>query len=146
MLKPLRIAFVTETFPPDVNGVATSLAQLVRGLVARNHHIQLIRPVSLDGPGRAVNESDSEKLVLGYEELLLPSIPVPTDQGQRMGWSDRLVLHKLWSRRRPDVVHIGTEGPLGWAALQIAHALTIPISTDFRTNIHTFSEHYGWAG
>ncbi len=88
MLKPLRIAFVTETFPPDVNGVATSLAQLVRGLVARNHHIQLIRPVNLDGPGRAVNESDSEKLVLGYEELLLPSIPVPTDQGQRMGCSD----------------------------------------------------------
>lgn len=143
MLKPLRIAFVTETFPPDVNGVATSLAQLVRGLVARNHHIQLIRPANLDGLGKAENESGSETVGLGYEELLLPSIPVPTYQGQRMGWPELLALYKLWSKRRPDVVHIVTEGPLGWAALQIARALAIPISTDFRTNFHTYSEHYG---
>jgi glycosyltransferase involved in cell wall biosynthesis len=45
-------------------------------------------------------------------------------------------------------VHIATEGPLGWSALKTAQNLDIPISTDFRTNFHTYSTHYGigWLG
>ena len=42
--RPLRIAFVTETYPPEVNGVAMTLAELVRRLHARHHQIELIRP------------------------------------------------------------------------------------------------------
>jgi glycosyltransferase involved in cell wall biosynthesis len=60
-----------------------------------------------------------------------------------MGWPALGALHKLWKSRRPDVVHIATEGPLGWAALQIGRHLQIPLSTDFRTNFHAYSEHYG---
>ncbi len=37
--RPLRIAFVTETYPPEVNGVAMTLAELVRRLQARQHQI-----------------------------------------------------------------------------------------------------------
>jgi glycosyltransferase involved in cell wall biosynthesis len=40
-------------------------------------------------------------------------------------------------------VHIATEGPLGWSALQVARKLKLPISTDFRTNFHAYSQHYG---
>ncbi|MFP5411012.1 MAG: glycosyltransferase family 1 protein, partial [Gammaproteobacteria bacterium] len=40
----LRIAVVTETYPPEVNGVAMTLGRLVDGLQVRNHQIQLIRP------------------------------------------------------------------------------------------------------
>jgi glycosyltransferase involved in cell wall biosynthesis len=40
-------------------------------------------------------------------------------------------------------VHIATEGPLGWSALQAARKLKLPISTDFRTNFHAYSHHYG---
>jgi glycosyltransferase involved in cell wall biosynthesis len=42
------------------------------------------------------------------------------------------------------VVHIATEGPLGWSALSAAHALAIPAATDFHTNFHAYSEHYGF--
>jgi glycosyltransferase involved in cell wall biosynthesis len=49
----------------------------------------------------------------------------------------------LWSRRRPDVVHIATEGPLGWSALQAALKLKIAVTSDFRTNFHAYSRHYG---
>lgn len=80
---------------------------------------------------------------MGYEELLLTSIPVPTYQGQRMVWPELLALYKLWSKRRPDVVVIVTEGTLGLAAIKISRALKIPTSTDFRTNFHTYREHYG---
>jgi len=40
-------------------------------------------------------------------------------------------------------VHIATEGPLGWSALQAAHRLQLPVSSDFRTNFHAYSRHYG---
>jgi glycosyltransferase involved in cell wall biosynthesis len=55
-------------------------------------------------------------------------------------------LRELWCERRPDVVHIATEGPLGWAALLVARQLQLPVTSDFRTNFHTYTRHYrlGW--
>ena len=46
---------------------------------------------------------------------------------------------------RPDVVHVATEGPLGWSALAAARSLKIAISTSFHTNFHSYSKHYGVA-
>ena len=40
----LRIAVVTETFPPEVNGVAMTLGRIVQGLIARGHLVQVVRP------------------------------------------------------------------------------------------------------
>jgi glycosyltransferase involved in cell wall biosynthesis len=40
-------------------------------------------------------------------------------------------------------VHIATEGPLGWSALAAARKLNIPVSTDFHTNFHSYTQHYG---
>jgi hypothetical protein len=42
--RSLRIAVVTETYPPEINGVASTLARVVEGLRARNHDLQLVRP------------------------------------------------------------------------------------------------------
>ena len=42
--RSLRIAVVTETYPPEVNGVAQTAARFVEGLRARGHEIQLVRP------------------------------------------------------------------------------------------------------
>jgi glycosyltransferase involved in cell wall biosynthesis len=52
-------------------------------------------------------------------------------------------LVKTWTVRRPDVVHIATEGPLGWSALQAAKVLKLPVTSDFRTNFQSYSKHYG---
>jgi glycosyltransferase involved in cell wall biosynthesis len=45
--------------------------------------------------------------------------------------------------RRPDIVHIATEGPLGWSALVAPTKLELPVSTGFHTNFHSYSKHYG---
>lgn len=55
----------------------------------------------------------------------------------------RRALLRLWRIDRPDVVHIATEGPLGWSALKAALQLHLPVSSDFRTNFHAYSSHYG---
>lgn len=74
MQKSLRLAVVTETYTPDLNGVATSLAQLVDRLLERQHQIQLIRPSN----EQAWAEPKTHRERSAIEELLLPSIPVPT--------------------------------------------------------------------
>ena len=61
----------------------------------------------------------------------------------RLGLPAKRELLRLWALHRPDIVHIATEGPLGWSALQAARKLKLPISTDFRTNFHAYSHHYG---
>ncbi|MFO0523480.1 MAG: glycosyltransferase family 4 protein [bacterium] len=133
--RPLRIAYVTETYPPDINGVATTVACMVEGLRARGHVVQLVRPLptSAGAAARPVHP----------DEVLLGSLPVPFYPGLRMGTPCRGRLRALWTRQAPDVVHIATEGPLGWSALAAARSLGLPATSDFRTNFHAYSPHYG---
>jgi glycosyltransferase involved in cell wall biosynthesis len=131
----LRLAVVTETWPPEVNGVALTLARLVQGLRDRNHQVQLVRPRQAHGedPGG----------VSGFEEMLMRGMPIPRYPQLKMGLPAKNALLSAWARHRPDLVHIATEGPLGWSALQAALRLKLPVSTDFRTNFHAYSQHYG---
>ena len=135
MQKSLRIAFVTETYPPEVNGVANTAVRFVEGLRARNHEIQLVRPRQ--------SRSDLAGEATGYHEVLMRGLPIPRYPGLKMGLPARQALLGLWSHARPDLVHIVTEGPLGWSALRAAHKLRIPVTSDFRTNFHAYSRHYG---
>ena len=133
--RSLRLAIVTETFPPEVNGVAITLSRFVDGLRERNHDIQLIRPRQ----GQAEQASRQH----GFAEMLTGSLPIPRYPNLRMGMPAKRMLVRQWSLKRPDLVHIVTEGPLGWSALQAAHKLKIPVTSDFRTNFHAYSLHYG---
>jgi glycosyltransferase involved in cell wall biosynthesis len=133
--KPLRIAVVTETWPPEVNGVALTLSRLVQQLSQRNHTIQLIRPRQ--------DKNDQQANGAGWSEILLRGLPIPRYPQLKLGLPSKKVLIKAWSHQRPDLIHIATEGPLGWSAVQAAHTLRIPVTSDFRTNFHSYSKHYG---
>jgi glycosyltransferase involved in cell wall biosynthesis len=133
--RPLRIGFVTETYPPEVNGVAATVARVVEGLRARGHQVQLIRPRQ-----HAADDATADGR---FHEVLMRGLPIPRYPNLRMGLPSKRALMQLWLARRPDLVHIATEGPLGWSALQAARRLKLPVSTDFRTNFHAYSRHYG---
>lgn len=133
--RSLRIAVVTETFPPEVNGVAITLSRFIEGLRERNHDIQLIRP------RQAQTERPSRDD--GFSETLTGGVPIPNYPNLKLGLPAKRMLVRQWALHRPDIVHIVTEGPLGWSALQAAHTLKIPVCSDFRTNFHTYSLHYG---
>jgi glycosyltransferase involved in cell wall biosynthesis len=131
----LRIAMVTETWPPEVNGVALTVARLVEGLRDHNHALQLVRPRQT-----RTDAADSEA---GFHEVLLRGLPIPRYPHLKMGVPSKRRLIELWTLQRPDIVHIATEGPLGWSALQAAGVLKLPVVSDFRTNFHAYSQHYG---
>ena len=136
--RPLRIAVVTETYPPEVNGVAMTVAHLVDGLRARGHQLQLVRPRQPgDEGGVAASATDA------CHEVLLRGLPIPRYPQLKMGLPATGALLAKWQSQRPDLVHIATEGPLGWSALQAALRLGLPVTSDFRTNFHAYSQHYG---
>lgn len=131
----LRVAVVTETYPPEVNGVALTVDRLVRGLQDRQHSVQLVRPRQ---PRSELHLPDG-----GLEQVLTRGLPIPRYPHLRMGLPAKRALLSLWMKHRPDIVHVATEGPLGWSALQAARKLKLPITSDFRTNFHAYSRHYG---
>ncbi|WP_339486339.1 glycosyltransferase family 4 protein [Pseudomonas sp. EL_65y_Pfl2_R95] len=131
----LYIALVTETFTPEINGVANTLERLVNGLRERGHHLQLVRPRQ---------SSDLERR--NDEHLVLTrGWPLPGYAGLQWGQSARNKLFSRWRKQRPDVLYIATEGPLGWSALSAAKRLNIPVVSGFHTNFQQYSGHYGAA-
>jgi len=131
---PLHIALITETFPPEVNGVANTLGRLHEGLLARGHRLQLVRPRQASDPAH----------IADAQLLLTRGWPLPGYAGLQWGQS---ALHKLlrsWRRQRPDVLYIATEGPLGLSALRAARRLGIPVVSGFHTNFQQYSGHYGF--
>ena len=130
----LEIAFVTETFPPEVNGVAMTVGRLVHGMRERGHRIDVIRPRQ--------GEADAG----GEHETALPGFPLPGYPGLRFGLPAGRRLARLWRQRRPDLVHVVTEGPLGWSAVSAARRLGIPVTSGYHTNFARYSLHYrlGW--
>jgi glycosyltransferase involved in cell wall biosynthesis len=131
----LRIAIVTETFPPEVNGVAMTLGRIVEGLLSRGHSVQLIRP-------RQESEINIP-MRQGLDEVLCVGIQLPTYKELRFGLPMKSRLTKIWSGKRPDIVHVATEGPLGWSAVAAARKLKLPVTSSFHTNFHSYSQHYG---
>ena len=129
----MRLAYVTETFPPEINGVALTAERFVRGLRARGHAIDLVRPKQ---PHETHLETNSE--------LRASGVPIPMYRDLRIGLPQVARLAKRWRHSRPDLVHVATEGPLGWAAIRAARANGIPVTSDFRTNFDLYSEHYGF--
>lgn len=116
--RTLRVAMVTETYPPDANEVALTAARLVEGLRQRGHDIQLVRPRR--------HRSDGASAAQNLEEVLTRGMPIPSRPDLKLGLPATRVLARLWSRARPDVVYVLTQGPLGWSALRAARQLRVP--------------------
>lgn len=129
-----RISLVTETFPPEVNGVAMTTERMLDGL-ARHHCVELVR----------VRQSrhDSPPVNAAYTTRLMRGIGLPRYAGLRLGLPATGALVRHWRTTRPDLVHVVTEGPLGWSAVRAAQRLGIPVTSDFHTNFHSYSGHYG---
>lgn len=133
-----HLCVVTETYPPEVNGVALTLARLLDGLRARGYAVSLVRPRQHRG-----ERSDT---AAGFPVTLVASLPLPGYPGLRFGLPAFRRLRRNWTRRRPDGVYVATQGPLGVSAVGAARLLGVPVFSGFHTNFHSYSRHYrlGW--
>ena len=131
----MRLTLVTETYPPDVNGVAMTLGQLTRGMARRGHELTVVRP-----DPQVAYEPGHERIALEH----VRGMPIPCYPELRFGFPSGGRLRTQWQRERPDLVHVATEGPLGRSAIRAARKLGIPATTSFHTNFHTYATLYGF--
>lgn len=135
-----HITIVSETFPPEINGVANTLRHLCLGLMQRGHKVTVIRPRQRhEASGAFAGAGDS----LFSDEHVVTGLPLPGYPDLRFGLTRAASLVKLWQHTQPDALYVATQGPLGVAAVNAATRMGIPVSSGFHTNFHTYSRYYG---
>jgi glycosyltransferase involved in cell wall biosynthesis len=105
----MKLALVTDAWQPQVNGVVTTLVELVRELEQRGHQVDVIHP--------------------GF----FRTRPCPGYPGIDIAVGSRRVLTEKLDAFSPDAIHIATEGPLGWAARRYCLKNSLAFTTAFHT-------------
>lgn len=126
----MRISLVTDTYLPEVNGVTTVLSVMRDGLRRRGHQVQVVAPeYGRPGPDD-----------VGVERR--PSMTFPPYPAMRLSppWG-RDVAETLL-RFGPDVIHVATEGPIGWLGRRHAVASGTPLVTSFHTDFPRYARRY----
>jgi glycosyltransferase involved in cell wall biosynthesis len=127
----MRFAIVTETYPPEVNGVALTVQGLETGLRQRGHAVSLVRP------------RQATDIAAADDTLLVRGASLPRYPGLKFGLPATRRLVALWKDSPPDAIYVATEGPLGWSAVRAARRLGIPVATGFHTRFDEYMRDYG---
>ncbi len=135
----MRYAVVTETWPPEINGVALTVQALAHGLLARGHAVEVVRPRQ---PGDR-HDPAGERSDGALATLLMRGAALPRYPGLRFGLPAMRALGRHWRQARPDAVYVATEGPLGWSAARAAARLGIPVATGLHTRFDRYMRDYG---
>lgn len=126
----MRVAIVTESFLPSVNGVAGTVRHVVDRLVATGHRVIVVAP----GPGPT---SYGDVQVVRVRSMALPGY-----RAFPLGLPDPQVHHAI-EAFRPDVVHLASPILLGAVGLRVARRLDVPAVAVFQTDVAGFARQYG---
>ena len=137
--QPLHVVLVTETYPPEVNGVALTVSGLEYGLRRLGHDVSVVRP------RRSEADADQHETCAAAAQIVVPGAGMPRYPGLHFGWPAKRRLRAAWTTRRPDAIYVATEGPLGWSAVRVARELGIPVATGFHTRFDDYLARYGAA-
>jgi glycosyltransferase involved in cell wall biosynthesis len=111
----MRIAICTDAWHPQVNGVVRSLAMTVTKLVERGYEVELITPTQFH------------------------TMPMPGYGEIRLALAPRFGTRRSLTAFAPDIVHIATEGPIGWSARAWCKARGVPFTTAFHTRFPDYA-------
>ena len=129
--KPV-IAVVSETWRPDINGVALTCGKIVDGLASLGAEIHLFQTVATD-------KLDEPELTVHT----IHGLKLPFYRDVKLGRPCTSLLKREWRKRRPDLVLIVTEGLLGHSAMKAATGLGIPVFSEYHTNFQQYTRFYG---
>ncbi len=111
----MRIVIATDAWKPQVNGVVRSLSETVNRMKRRGYSVEMITPD------------------------LFSTIPCPGYSEIRLALLPRMKARRLLHQFRPDIVHIATEGPIGWATRGWCLAHGVPFTTAFHTRFPDYA-------
>lgn len=133
-LEVMRVAIVTESFPPDLNGVANSVARIIPHLVRRGHEPLVIAPRPALGNPRVAD-------AVPAEVIRVPAVSMPGYPGVRLALPHRR-LADILATFRPDIIHLASPFVLGAWTLAPAGRLDIPMVAVYQTDIPGYTRAY----
>ncbi|TQK43249.1 glycosyl transferase family 4 [Streptomyces sp. SLBN-118] len=133
----MRVVIVTESFPPDVNGVAHCALQTARHLAARGHDPLVIAP--------AVAGADDSGTTAPCPVVRVPSLPLPGYPQVRVALPSRRVAATI-AAHRADLVHLASPFVLGVRGMAAAARLDLPAVAVYQTDLAGYARTYVGAG
>ncbi|MFI5232250.1 MAG: glycosyltransferase family 4 protein [Gemmatimonadales bacterium] len=127
----MRVAYCTDTYPPQVNGVSVVTSISVEGLRARGWDVHVIAPKYPEGGAAAANMT------------AIPSVSLPLYPDVRLVAPDYFSVRRALDRFRPDVVHCATEFLVGRLGQIAATRARLPIVTSYHTDFSRYMASYG---
>jgi phosphatidylinositol alpha 1,6-mannosyltransferase len=130
----MRIAIITESFPPDVNGVAHSVVRVAEHLVARGHEPLVIAPAPASGRAAVTGP-------LPYPVERVRSLPTPGYKRFRLGLPSPRIAAAL-REHRTDLVHLASPFVLGARGMTVSRGLDLPIVAVYQTDVPSYARAY----
>ena len=125
----LRLAVFSDTYPPQVNGVARTLERLVRAVKERG------------GTARVFTTDDPEAAPLENVERY-PSVPFWAYKQLRLAWPRQSRVNASVAAFRPTLVHAATEFGVGLAGRRAARSLDVPFVSSYHTSFTAYAQFY----
>ncbi|MEU5114051.1 glycosyltransferase family 1 protein [Streptomyces longwoodensis] len=133
----MRVVIVTESFPPDVNGVAHCALQTARHLVDRGHSPLVVAPATPAGPG--------PDALAPCPVVRVPSLPLPGYPQVRVALPSRRVTAAI-AEHRADLVHLASPFILGVRGMAAAARLGLPAVAVYQTDLGGYARTYMGVG
>jgi len=111
----VKLALATDAWLPQVNGVVRSLCATLEELHARGHDVELLTPAQF------------------------LTLPMPGYASIRLAMAPRFGVRRALDKARPELVHIATEGPIGWAARGWCLSRGVPFTSAFHTRFPEYA-------
>ncbi|MBY6060846.1 glycosyltransferase [Microbacterium esteraromaticum] len=129
----MRVAIVTESFLPHMNGVTGSVLQILTHLERNGYETQVLAPAAAGMPDA----------VHGAPVHALPSLPLPGYRDVRVATASGHRVENALRRFRPDVIHLASPFALGWHGALAADRLGIGAVAAYQTDISAYTQRYG---
>ncbi|GHC85893.1 glycosyltransferase family 4 protein [Streptomyces flavofungini] len=131
----MRVVIVTESFPPDINGVSHCALQTARQLVARGHEPLVVAPATAAGVDAAADPLSPCPVVR------VPSLPLPGYPQVRVALPSRRLAAAL-SAHQADLVHLASPFVLGARGMAAATRKHLPTVAVYQTDIGGYARTY----
>ena len=144
----MRVAIITESFPPDVNGVAHCVLRVAELLTSYGHHPLVIAPRPPGDrrvrPGKAPGQREArekEPTSFPFPVVHVPAVPLPGYPSFRLGLPSRRVQAAL-IRHKAEVVHLASPVCLGAHGAAVARRLGLPTVAVYQTDLPSYARAY----
>lgn len=128
----MRVAVVTESFLPHVNGVTNSVLRVLEHLRSQGHQAMVVTPTRGDLAEYA-----------GAPVVRLTGLPMPGYPEVTISLSGTRRLRNELRTFSPDVIHLASPFAVGPPCLRAAARLDVPVVSIFQTDVAGFATHYG---